>query len=179
MMRLETGTLAVHRSWQPIDESLGVALIRLDERLQGRSVDVQVPADLPLVCVDDILLEQVFLNLLDNALKYTDPGTPITVRAWLEDFQVMVEVADRGPGIPPGEERAVFRKFHRAPLREGRTAPVGSGLGLTICEGIVAAHGGRIWVVGCEGGGAAFRFALPLEAAPPPVPVAVSSGTSH
>ena len=179
MMRLETGTLAVHRSWQPIDESLGVALLRLDERLQGRSVDVQIPADLPLVCVDDILLEQVFLNLLDNAVKYTDPGTPITVRAWLEDFQVMVEVADRGPGVPHGEEAAVFQKFHRAPAGAGRTAPAGSGLGLTICEGIIAAHGGRIWVTAREGGGAAFRFTLPLEAAPPPVPVAVSAGTGH
>ena len=168
--------LAVHRSWQPIDESLGVALIRLDERLQGRPVDVRVPVDLPLVYVDDVLLEQVFLNLLDNAVKYTDPGTPITVKAWLEDFQVMVEVADRGPGIPPGEEAAVFRKFHRAPPGEGRAAPAGSGLGLTICEGIIAAHGGRIWAELREGGGAAFRFTLPLEAAPPPVPVADSSG---
>jgi signal transduction histidine kinase len=92
---------------------------------------------------------------------------------------VIVEVADRGPGVPPAEATAVFQKFHRAPPAEGRAAPAGSGLGLTICEGIIAAHGGRIWVAAREGGGAAFRFSLPLEAAPPPVPVAASSSTSH
>jgi len=178
MMRLETGTLAVHRSWQPIDESLGVALIRLDERLREHPVDINMPADLPLVCVDDVLLEQVFLNLLDNATKYTSPGTPISVSAWLEDFQVIVEVADRGPGIPPGEEAAVFRKFHRAPAGEGRPAPAGSGLGLTICDGIVKAHGGRIWAEPREGGGVAFRFTLPLESGPPPVPAADADSLS-
>jgi two-component system sensor histidine kinase KdpD len=172
MMRLETGTLAVHRSWQPLEESLGVALIRLDERLKGHPVEIKLPADLSLVCVDDVLLEQVFVNLLDNAAKYTPPATPLSVTAWLENFNVVVEVADRGPGIPVGEETAVFRKFHRAPMGEGSAAPAGSGLGLTICEGIIKAHGGRIWVEQRPGGGAAFRFTLPLDLAPPPVPAA-------
>ena len=161
MMRLETGTLAVHRSWQPLEESLGVALIRLDERLKGHAVEINLPADLPLVCVDDVLLEQVFLNLLDNAAKYTPPTTPLSVTAWLENFNVVVEVADRGPGIPVGEETAVFRKFHRAPMGEGSTMPAGSGLGLTICEGIIKAHGGRIWVEHRAGGGAG----VPVHAA--------------
>jgi two-component system sensor histidine kinase KdpD len=171
MMRLETGTLAVHRSWQPLEESLGVALIRLDDRLAAHPVDIDVPAGLPLVCVDEVLLEQVFVNLLDNAIKYTTPGTPISVRAWLEDFHVAVEVADRGPGVPVGEEQAVFRKFHRVPREAGADGPTGSGLGLTICEGIVTAHGGSIRAERPEAGGFAIRFILPLEAAPPPVPI--------
>jgi two-component system sensor histidine kinase KdpD len=181
MMRLETGTLAVHRSWQPLEESLGVALIRLDERLKGHAVEINLPADLPLVCVDDVLLEQVFVNLLDNAVKYTPSATPLSVSAWLENFNVVVEVADRGAGIPAGEEAAVFRKFHRAPMAEGGPAPAGSGLGLTICEGIIKAHGGRIWVERRPGGGAAFRFTLPLDVAPPPVPAAdaASNGTER
>jgi two-component system sensor histidine kinase KdpD len=83
-----------------------------------------------------------------------------------------VEVADRGPGIPEGEEAAVFRKFHRAPMGAGQTAPAGSGLGLTIVEGIIKAHGGRTWVERRAGGGAAFRFTLPLDAAPSPPPPA-------
>jgi two-component system sensor histidine kinase KdpD len=169
MMRLETGTLAVHRSWQPLEESLGVALLRLDERLKSHPVEIRLPPDLPLVSVDEVLLEQVFLNLLDNAAKYTPPATPLSVTARLENFEVVVEVADRGPGIPAGEEAAVFRKFHRAPLGEGHAVPAGSGLGLTICEGIIKAHGGRIWVEQRAGGGAAFRFTLPLDVAPPPV----------
>ncbi|MGH7523039.1 MAG: DUF4118 domain-containing protein [Gemmatimonadales bacterium] len=172
MMRLETGTLAVHRSWQPLEESLGVALIRLDARLRSHPVEINLAPDLPLVSVDEVLLEQVFLNLLDNAAKYTPPGTPLSVSAWLEHFVVVVEVADRGPGIPEGEEAAVFRKFHRAPIGAGQTVPAGSGLGLTIVEGIIKAHGGRIWVERRTGGGAAFRFTLPLDAAPPPVPPA-------
>jgi two-component system sensor histidine kinase KdpD len=181
MMRLETGTLAVHRSWQPLEESLGVALIRLDERLKRHAVEIKLPADLPLVCVDDVLLEQVFVNLLDNAAKYTPPATPLSVSAWLENFNVVVEVADRGAGIPAGEEAAVFRKFHRAPMSEGGPAPAGSGLGLTIGEGIIKAHGGRIWVERRPGGGAAFRFTLPLDVAPPPVPAAdaASNGTER
>ena len=177
MMRLETGTLAVHRSWQPLEESLGVALLRLDARLHDHPVEVRLPADLPLVCVDEVLLEQVFLNLLDNAAKYTPSGTPLEVSAWLEKFAVVVEVADRGPGVPAGEETAVFRKFHRAPMGPGQAIPAGSGLGLTICEGIIKAHGGRIWVDAREGGGAAFRFTLPLDVAPPPVPAADAVST--
>jgi len=170
MMRLETGTLAVHRSWQPLEESLGVALIRLDERLAGHPVDVRLPADLPLVSVDEVLLEQVFVNLLDNAIKYTSSGTPISVRAWVENYHVTVEVADRGPGVPGGEETAMFRKFHRVARGPGVDGPPGSGLGLTICRGIVTAHRGRIWAEHREGGGMAVRFTLPLDAGPPPVP---------
>jgi two-component system sensor histidine kinase KdpD len=167
MMRLETGTLTAQKSWQPLEEPLGVALVRLDDRLTSHPVSASLPPDLPLVPIDDLLIEQVFINLLENAAKYTPPGTPITVSARAEDGAVIVEVADEGPGVPRGQEENVFRKFYRVPAG---AASGGSGLGLTICRGIVAAHGGRIWVAAGATGGAAFRFTLPLDGAPPGPP---------
>lgn len=170
MMRLETGALAVHRSWQPLEESLGVALLRLEKMLCMHPVTVRLPGDLPLVSVDEVLLEQVFVNLLENAAKHTPPGTPVQVSAWCHADHVVVEVADSGPGIPAGAEEAVFRKFYRGVPGTGEGAGEGSGLGLAICRGIVSAHGGRIWVEARPGGGAAFRFTIPLAAAPPVLP---------
>jgi two-component system, OmpR family, sensor histidine kinase KdpD len=165
MIRVETGTLAVRKSWQPLEETLGVARLRLEERLRAHPVSVRLPSDLPLVPVDEILLEQVFLNLLDNAARHTPAGTPIEISAWPDHQTVVVEVADRGPGVPAGEEEAVFGRFYRA----GKVAPdagAGSGLGLTICRGIITAHGGRIWVERRPGGGTAVRFTLPLIGPP-------------
>jgi two-component system sensor histidine kinase KdpD len=171
MIRVETGALAVTKAWQPLEEVVGVVLIRMEDRLKSHPVDVRLPDDLPLVPVDELLLEQVFTNLLENAARHTPPGTPITIRAWPENGAVVVEVADRGPGIPPGETENIFRKFYRAAAVT--PAPGGStGLGLTICRGIIAVHGGRIWVESRSGGGAAFRFTLPLDGPPigaPPV----------
>jgi two-component system sensor histidine kinase KdpD len=140
-----------------------VALIRLEERLRGRDVRVQLPPDLPLVPVDSVLIEQVFVNLLENAAKYTPAGSPIDISAGVIDGAVRVDVADRGPGLPPGEEQRVFDKFHRAP---GSLDQAGVGLGLTICRGIVMAHGGKIWAENRPGGGAVFRFTLPLAGPP-------------
>jgi two-component system, OmpR family, sensor histidine kinase KdpD len=162
MIRVETGALAVQKAWQPLEEALGVALLRLDASLSSHAVDIRLPADLPLVPIDELLIEQVFINLLENAIKYTPPSTPISVEAWQEDGAVMVEVADGGAGIAPGSEEAVFRKFYRA----GGGSEGGAGLGLTICRGIITAHGGRIWVEQRSGKGAAFRFTIPLQGPP-------------
>jgi len=162
MIRVETGALAVHKAWQPLEEALGVALLRLDQSLRSHVVKIQLPPELPLVPIDELLIEQVFINLLENAAKYTPPGAPITISARQADGAVLVEVADRGPGIVPGSEEAVFRKFYR--LGGGNEG--GAGLGLTICRGIVTAHGGRIWVDQRSGQGAVFRFTIPLEGPP-------------
>ena len=124
----------------------------------------RLPADLPLVSVDDILLEQVFINLLENAAKYTPPGSPIEISATARDGEVTVSVADRGPGIPSGDEQRIFEKFYRASQGD---AVGGVGLGLTICRGIIQAHGGRIWAEHRAGGGAVLRFTLPQDGAPP------------
>lgn len=162
MIRVETGALAVHKAWQPLEEALGVALLRLDEPLKSHAVEIQLPPELPLVPIDELLIEQVFINLLENATKYAPPGTPITISARQADGAVLVEVADRGPGIVSGSEEAVFRKFYRV----GGATEGGVGLGLTICRGIVTAHGGRIWVDQRPGQGAAFRFTIPLQGPP-------------
>ena len=101
----------------------------------------RMPADLPLVEIDEILIEQVLINLLDNALKYSPAGSPVEISAAAGDERVVVEVADRGPGLAPGDEQRVFEKFYRSPTA---CRARGSGLGLSICRGLVEAHGGRI-----------------------------------
>jgi two-component system sensor histidine kinase KdpD len=164
MVRLESGALQVQREWQPLEEVVGVALIRLDERLAGRTVTTTLPPDLPLLPIDGLLIEQVLINLIENALKYTPPGTPIDISAELGQREVIVQVADRGPGLPGGEEGRIFDKFYRA-RDQGHAG--GAGLGLTICRGIVTAHGGRIWAENRPGGGTSFRFSLPLGGPPP------------
>ena len=158
MMRIEAGAVQLSKEWHPVDEVVGAALARLEGRLRDHIVNTAFPADLPLVLVDGVLLEQVVINLVENAVKYAPAGSVIDLSASAGDREVVVEVADRGPGIPVGEEARIFDKFYRAkPAREG-----GVGLGLTICRGVIEAHGGRIWAENRHGGGAVFRFAIPL-----------------
>jgi len=167
MIRVESGALQVHKEWQPLEEPVGVALIRLEDRLRDHPVAVRLPPDLPLVPIDGVLIEQAFINLLENAVKYTPAGTPIEIAATAVDGAVRVDVADRGPGLPPGDEDRIFEKFYRAPSpAPAATATSGVGLGLTICRGIITAHGGRIWAENRPGGGAVFHFTLPLAPAP-------------
>jgi len=166
MTRLEAGALKVQKELQPIEEVVGAALDRMEDRLRGREVQTNVPRDLPLVPFDSALIEQVLINLIENATKYTPVGSPIEVTARVRGNWIEVEVADRGPGVDPKNAERVFDKFFRA--REGEGG--GAGLGLTICRGIVTAHGGRIWVEGREGGGSSFRFTLPLQDGAPSQP---------
>jgi two-component system sensor histidine kinase KdpD len=167
MMRIEAGAVQLNKEWHSLDEIVGSALERLADRLSKHVVKATLPPDLPMVRVDGVLFEQVLINLLDNAAKYASAGSVIDLSASAGDHDIIVDVADRGPGIPAGEERRIFDKFYRAqPAREGG----GVGLGLTICRGIVEAHGGRIWAENRTGGGAVFRFAVPLPAEQPPVP---------
>lgn len=159
MTRLEAGSLKVAKEPQPLEETLGAALNRMDRVLQARPVRMNLPADLPMVPIDAVLIEQVFFNLLENAAKYTPIDTPLDISASAGNGQVTVEVADRGPGFVEGDEERVFDKFYRG--ETPRTAP-GTGLGLAICKGIIRAHGGKIWAENREGGGAVFRFTLPV-----------------
>jgi two-component system sensor histidine kinase KdpD len=162
MTRLESGAVTVNKEWLSLEEVIGAALNRLEARLEGRDVRVEVPPDLPLVPFDAILIELCLINLLENAAKYGSDPIEVTARAL--PGEIVVEVADRGRGIPPGQELQVFEKFHRA-VRDRSQG--GVGLGLTICRAIVAAHGGRIWAQNRDGGGASFQFALPFEGGPP------------
>jgi two-component system sensor histidine kinase KdpD len=165
--KLESGHLELKREWQPIEEVLGAALNRLDESLRDRAVKTDLPDDLPMVAIDGVLMEQVFMNLLENALKYTPRGTPIDIGVRHEGGALVVAVTDAGPGIAAGEEEHIFEKFYRVDQR-GKQG--GSGLGLTIARGIVEAHGGRIWAESVPGGGAAFRFTIPFVGTPPELP---------
>jgi two-component system sensor histidine kinase KdpD len=166
MTRLESGAMPVRKEWHSLEELVGSALGRLESRLQGREVAVRLSPGLPLVQLDEVLMEQVLFNLVENALKYTPAGGPIEIGATLGDGALRIEVADHGPGLPPGQEESVFEKFHRG-RREGD--PSGVGLGLSICRGIVEAHGGAISAGSREGGGALFRVTLPQPERPPAV----------
>jgi two-component system sensor histidine kinase KdpD len=172
MIRVESGALQVQKEWQLLSDVVGVALLRTEDQLRDHPVTTQLPSDLPLVAVDEILLEQVFVNLLENAAKHTAPGTPVEISATAGADEVVVQVADRGSGLPPGEEERVFEKFHRA----GSAPGTGVGLGLAICRGIVTAHGGRIWAENRPGGGAAFRLTIPVVGAPPTILAEDSAG---
>jgi two-component system, OmpR family, sensor histidine kinase KdpD len=158
MSRLEAGALRIAKQWQPIEEVVGSALGRMEKVLGIRNVVVRMADGITLVPLDSVLVEQVFVNLLENAAKYSPAGTPIELIVRASPVEVEIEVADRGPGVPQGQEERIFEKFHR-----GSSAPGGAGLGLAICRGIVLAHGGRIWVERRDGGGSSFRFTLPIE----------------
>jgi two-component system, OmpR family, sensor histidine kinase KdpD len=166
MTRLESGALQVRKEWQPLEEVVGAALTRLDDRLRDHPVTASLPPDGPVAPLDSVLIEQVLINLLENAIKYTPPGSPIEISVMKARDAVTVTIADRGPGIPLGDEQRIFEKFYRARVGDGSG---GVGLGLTICRGIVEAHGGRIWVENRAGSGAAFHFTLPVDGTPPPV----------
>ncbi|HEX5631992.1 MAG TPA: ATP-binding protein, partial [Gemmatimonadales bacterium] len=164
MTRLESGELELRREWVPLEEIVGSALTRLESRLEGRPITTELPDDLPIISVDPVLLEQVFLNLLENAGKHTPPGTAIDVTAKASEGEVVVEVSDRGPGLPPGGERRLFERFTRGPHSAG------AGLGLAICRAAVEAHGGTISAANRVGGGATFRITLPRTSNVPAVP---------
>ena len=163
MTRLECGEIELERDWDSIADIAGAVLARLRERLAHHRVIVELPGELPLVRVDAALIDQALSNLLENAAKHTPAGTLVRLRAKVEPGEIVVSVEDFGPGLPEEDLERIFAKFQRgAPEATG----TGVGLGLAICRAIVALHGGRVWAEQLPGGGTAFRFALPLEAAP-------------
>ena len=164
MARLEVGRTILRKDWQSLEELVGTALAALEPVLTGREVVVGLPADLPLVRCDGVLIERVLFNLIENATKFTPSGTPIRIAARRSDDTIEVTVEDRGPGLPPGRERAIFEKFTRG---ERESVVPGVGLGLAICRAIIEAHRGSIHAENRDGGGARFGFTLPAEEPPP------------
>ncbi|MCK7491419.1 MAG: ATP-binding protein [Comamonadaceae bacterium] len=162
MTRLESGEVTIKREWQSFEEIVGAVLHRLSDAMAGRQIATHLPGDMPLLFVDALLIGQVLMNLSENALKYTPEGTPLDLSASVRGDEVLVELADGGAGIRPGDEERIFEKFVRGDGPGG-----GIGLGLAICRAIVDAHGGRIWAENRPGGGAVFRFTLPLGEQPP------------
>lgn len=165
MSRLDAGRLQVRRDWCNVGEVIGVALQVMEDSLRGRALHVEIAPDLPLIEMDFRLIEQALVNLLDNACSHTPAGTPVEISARMDDSQLVLTVADRGPGIPAGELARVFDKFYRLP----GTAAGGTGLGLSICHGLVEAHGGTVSAANRAGGGLAVTILLPAGALPPPV----------
>jgi two-component system, OmpR family, sensor histidine kinase KdpD len=163
MTRLESGGLTLERDWCSIGEIAASVVRRLKPRLAHHLVMVDMPGDLPLARVDAALIEQALANLLENAARHTPPRTLVRLRAHAtgneRGGELTVSVEDFGPGLPEGDVESLFEKFRHG----GRG---GVGLGLAICRAIVALHGGRIWAERLPGVGTAFRFSLPLEAAP-------------
>lgn len=165
MTRLSGGRINVNRQWQPVEEVIGSALHRLGPRLGGHGVDVQIPDDLPLGHFDDVLVELLLVNLLDNAVKYSDENSPITIRVEQSGSRIAVKVSDRGRGLIDGDQRRVFDMFYRG--ADAKSDRRGTGLGLAICKAIVTAHGGTIAATNRPGGGTMVRFDLPYQGSPP------------
>lgn len=159
MARLESGLATLNRDWCDMEDVIGVVLEHYRLELEGRSVTLEIPDDVPLVMADYALLEQVVSNLIDNAIKYSPEGRDITMSLGRSDGDIRVSVADRGRGLPEEDRGRVFDKFYRLQRDQGIS---GTGLGLSICKGIVEAHGGGIWARNRDGGGAVFTFTLPL-----------------
>jgi two-component system sensor histidine kinase KdpD len=155
--RLESRGVQIQKEACPLEEVVGSALERLEKSLGDRKVTVALPEDLPLVPMDATLMEQVFMNLLENGARHTPAGTGLEVSATVQADAVAIAVADRGAGIAKEDLEKVFDKFYHHPSSPG------AGLGLAICRAIVNAHGGRIWAENRPGGGAVFRFTLPLR----------------
>lgn len=169
MTRLEAGALEVHKEWQSIEELVGAALARMSKLLAAHPVVTHLDPELPFVPMDDLLMEQVLVNLLENAAKYSPAGSPIEITARAADHELVVEVADRGRGLAEEDLPRIFEKFYRA---KSSTSRSGAGLGLAICRGIVELHGGTISAENRAGGGAVFRIRVPLSTNLPPIPAA-------
>lgn len=167
MAKLESGRVALRKDWQSVEELAGGALAALAPSLTGRDVAIDVAADVPLVSCDAVLVERVLVNLVENAVKYSPPGSPIRVAAVRAGDRVEVSIEDRGPGLPKGREQTIFDKFARG---NAESDVPGVGLGLAIARAIVEAHGGSIRGEAREGGGARFTFTLPAPEPPPVEP---------
>jgi two-component system, OmpR family, sensor histidine kinase KdpD len=167
MARIESGEVNLNLEWQPLEEVVGAALQSSRVMLERHTIEVRIPRNLPLLRFDALLIERVFVNLLENASKYTPAGSIVTLSAELGADRVSISVADNGPGLPEGREEAVFQKFARG---ERESATPGVGLGLAICRAIVEAHQGTIVGANRPVGGAVFTFTLPLGTPPATAP---------
>ncbi|HTV96657.1 MAG TPA: DUF4118 domain-containing protein [Steroidobacteraceae bacterium] len=173
MARIESGEVKLNLQWQPLEEVVGAALEASRGMFARHKIEVRVPLNLPLLRFDAMLIERVLVNLLENAAKYTPPGSTVTVSAETRGERLEVSVGDDGPGLPKGREEAVFQKFTRG---ERESATPGVGLGLAICRAIIEAHQGTIHGVNGAAGGAVFTFSLPLGTPPAP---ATESQAAH
>jgi two-component system sensor histidine kinase KdpD len=186
MTKIQSGGLKPNCSWQAVDDIIGATLNIMESRLQTRKVSINLPDKIPMLRVDPVLIQQVLINLLDNALKYTPEGSPLQIEVIavcskedhkhgcedgrslgksmdfapeLEDGvqEILISIKDEGPGISEDRVELIFDKFVRG---ENPHADGGSGLGLSICKAIVEAHGGKIWMENLSPRGSKFCLSL-------------------
>jgi two-component system sensor histidine kinase KdpD len=174
--RLESGSVELRREWTTVEEIVGAGLSRHRDALASRPFRVRVPTDLPMIRVDNAMLPQVVHNLVENALRYTAPGTALGISAWTSETSVVVKVWDNGAGLAEDESSRVFERFYRgraskaAGSNPDAATLTGMGLGLTICEGVIRVHGGRIWAEPNTPRGVAFLISLPVDHPQPALP---------
>lgn len=157
--RMESGALSLNRQPYFVDELIGSALQLCEESIAKQNISLNVANDLPLLNIDGVLIQQVLINLLENAARYTPEQGNIIISAVQTPYAVEISIADSGIGITLGSENSIFERYKR--LTEKKTE--GMGLGLAICKGIVEAHGGNIWVRNRKERGAVFTFTLPFQ----------------
>ena len=172
LSRIEGGALKPRKDWYDPEELVNDVMLRMASRYDGHPVTVRIEPDVPLVEFDYVEIAQVLINLLENAIRHTPPGTRVSVSVRRDPGGVAFAVHDDGPGIPSAYQPYLFDKFYRAP---GKSREPGSGIGLAISKGLVEAHGGTIRVDSRPGAGSTFTFTLPIslispEADEPPFP---------
>lgn len=160
LSRLDAGIWRPVSDWCDLLDVIGASLARLSER-DSQRIQVDVLPETPLVRADFVQIAQVMTNLLENAIKYTPPASPVTIALYVEKDYLRIDVADAGSGIPADKSDAIFERFQRLECHMRGSLP-GTGLGLAICREIIIAHGGRIWEHNAPSGGAIFSFTLPL-----------------
>lgn len=158
--QLEEGKIILHKSQYSLPEVIDKAIKRLYNKLKDKPCKIQLPDNLPLATFDEVLIEQVLVNLIENAILYTPPETPIEISASHAEDDILISVADRGPGLVVNDIERIFEEFYRG---EMSIKERGAGLGLSVCQSIIKAHGGRIWAENRWNGGAIFYFVLPLR----------------
>ncbi|HUO09709.1 MAG TPA: sensor histidine kinase KdpD [Phycisphaerae bacterium] len=176
MTRLEAGGFPLKLDWYALQDIVGTAIQSTRKKLGDRNVKTHFPQDLPLIRVDGMAMEQVLINLLDNAASYTPPGTEIVISASVNAEELELQVTDGGPGLPPADPGQVFQKFFRGAASNGNAqsdngSRHGAGLGLAICKGIIGLHGGTIRAENRAEGGARFCIRIPTGGRPPAVPI--------
>jgi two-component system sensor histidine kinase KdpD len=159
LSRLRAGVLTPSKARAAIDEPIEAVVARLQPLLRDRDVTIDLHGRLPDVDIDLVQLDQVLTNLIENAVKFSPPGSPIHISAVGSPTGVRVMVSDQGPGIPKEERDRVFQPFER-----GSGEKAGTGLGLAIAKAVIVAHGGRIWAQQAPGGGTAITFEIPIDA---------------
>jgi two-component system sensor histidine kinase KdpD len=162
MSRIEAGTLRPKRDWELLEDLVEGAIGALGKSLRERELRLELEDDLPPVFIDGVQVQQVLVNLLENAIKYSKEDSAITLKVCRVGEAVEVHVSNDGEGIPKDEISRIFERFYRVSSSRQRSIR-GTGLGLAICKGIIEAHGGRIWVQSVPDQTTTFSFTLPLS----------------